>query len=282
MVASAGGLVTFYGNDDGTVGAPQIESTPSSPTFFVTGDFNQDGYTDVAYEIPAAYVNAITPLQVSLGSSAGFSQGFQLSLPSRAQAIAAYDFNGDGHLDLAFSDAGGTSILLGDGKGGFVLGNAYPFVGTILPGDLNGDGKVDLLIAGGGEPEEVDFFSLIGDGKGAFGAPTAFTNEFSSTLTADVNGDNLTDLIYQNFNPDVLVVALGKGDGAFNVLPSTLSLPGGLFLSGDFNGDQKIDIVALKPGKSDGLGNPIGPGDQLFTSLGNGDGNVSPPNDCIL
>jgi FG-GAP-like repeat len=75
---------------------------------------------------------------------------------SQPQAILAADFNNDGKLDLATANSGdGTvTLLLGEGNGTFTEASGSPYsVGgnpyAISAADFNGDGKLDLALAGG-------------------------------------------------------------------------------------------------------------------------------------
>jgi hypothetical protein len=72
---------------------------------------------------------------------------------------AAGDVNGDGFADIAVRSRDGTSIVFGQGGGRSVDVNAphfhgFTMAGTYGPatgvGDMNGDGKPDLLVAAGG------------------------------------------------------------------------------------------------------------------------------------
>ncbi len=71
--------------------------------------------------------------------------------------VVAADFNGDGHADLAFPNAAPdapsdkVSLLLGDGRGGFHPAPLSPLAAGPAPfmvavGDVNGDGRPDLLV----------------------------------------------------------------------------------------------------------------------------------------
>ena len=76
----------------------------------------------------------------------------QLPNGSGPAALAAADFNGDGHPDLVVADEGNAtiSVFLGNGDGTFgartdyAVGNSPVWVAT---GDFNGDGVLDLAVA---------------------------------------------------------------------------------------------------------------------------------------
>ena len=91
--------------------------------------------------------------------------------PSQPQSVAAADFNGDGHLDLAVADfgSGGVSVLLGNGDGTFAaaqLFSAGQGPTSVAVGDL-GNGHLDLVVA---NYRSGTVSLLLGKGDGTFAA----------------------------------------------------------------------------------------------------------------
>jgi hypothetical protein len=92
------------------------------------------------------------------------------------QWVQVADTNGDGIPDLIASETGFIEVLFGNGNGTFrsgpstrtVIISALPFVAT----DLNGDGKVDLVIPGGPEGIQAGVGVCLGNGDGTFQAGT--------------------------------------------------------------------------------------------------------------
>ena len=237
------------------------------------GDFNGDGILDVATANTAPYENSTAnanTISVSLGVGDGTFRTLDAHPKTGVQpsAIVAADFNGDGNLDLATTNAvdGTVSILLGDGKGNFTA-TATSQTGSsafgLVSGDFNGDGNVDLAVASPGQ-----LTLLLGNGDGTFTTQTtSFTyGSPAGMATADFNGDGNADLAIQFWGPSYqLVVFLGNGKGSFT---SRVALTGATpgygeekVIAADFNGDGKADLAV-----SNYLSNTVS------ILLGNGDG----------
>ena len=80
------------------------------------------------------------------------------------------DFNGDHKLDIAFigtaSVQGALAVLLGNGDGKFGATTSYPVAWNafaIVPGDVNGDAKLDLVVMHAGYLQV-----FLGNGDGTF------------------------------------------------------------------------------------------------------------------
>jgi len=125
--------------------------------------------------------------------------------------LAAGDFNGDGHFDLAVTtnrdQFGSISILFGGGDGRFEMANNYPtgrFASQLVAEDFDGDGFVDLAQALFGS----NLLTLLkGRADGTF-----------RTLARYGAGVGPIDLTAGDFNrdarPDVAVVNLGSNNAS--------------------------------------------------------------------
>ena len=124
-----------------------------------------DGVTDIAY-VTTATVQGTSSLQVLLGSSSGkLSSGINVPLDyflANAFPYIVPNTNGGNHVDLALV-GGYTSILLGDGNGGFTFGNSYVLSGYPAATQVGSGGKTNLVFSA---------FSglsiLAGNGDGTF------------------------------------------------------------------------------------------------------------------
>lgn len=225
------------------------------PRAVTMADVNGDGKPDA---LVANYLT--TTLGVLLGDGKG---GFtlQATLPrlgvSNPTSLVVADVNRDGKVDALATDSNGgaLSVLLGDGRGGFVYQTNSPTTGGDIPydvavADVNGDGKPDALV--------VNYFGntlgvLLGTGDGSFtlqdNSPAtggADSNPYSVTV-ADVNSDGKPDAVVANHGTSTLGVLLGDGKGGFTLQaasPSTGagSKPASVAVA-DFNGDGKLDAL---------------------------------------
>ena len=259
-------FITYLGNGDGTFQASQIQQTPFAGAA-VIADVNHDGISDVVYIADAPAAGASQTIQILLGNSGGkLTLGTSLSLDPATNytslALAGSTSNNGININLALGGPA-TTILLGDGKGGFTVGQTYAIAGSPLQ-EIGSNGNTNLVFF---TPSGVTL--LPGNGDGTFqGLPNLPVGP-TGFVSADVNGDGLSDVLYINAAGN-LITALGRGNGTFSITNQAPATANEFLLAGDFNADGHTDIVAILPNSS-----AIGDS-QLFFYRGNGDGSFQP------
>ena len=167
-------------------------------------------------------------------------------------SVQTDDINGDGIPDIVVMD-GSVNTWLGNGNGTFRAG---PGTGTgwfavswqFALADVNGDGKIDLIIAGGmssGEHMPGGIGICFGNGDGTFQSPVLYPTgqeEPNSVAVGDFNGDGIPDVA--TTGPSGLWLFTGAGGGLFN--PGSLTPDSNLagpIIAANLNGDGSLDLV---------------------------------------
>src|SRR5205823_3752649 len=117
----------------------------------------------------------------------------------KTDQVAWGDYNGDGLLDLAIGNDGGTGqhtrVYKNNGDGTFTSVWTSAEADTtysVAWGDFNGDGQLDLATAGYGQAKRV--YKNNGDGTFTLQWSSVETDNSRSIAWGDYNGDGLLDL----------------------------------------------------------------------------------------
>jgi len=182
----------------------------------VIADFNGDARLDLAVGSDPGF---LADILVVLGDGAG-GFGAVLRSPGGGGGLggfAAADFDQDGNVDLVARGPASQSVryFRGDGTGTFaapivIVEHASSAVGAMVVGDVNQDGKKDLVVAGNGE---CCLSVYLGRGNGTFENPKDFAfglngTDQTSVAIGDLNGDGKPDLVAANAFNELLATYL--------------------------------------------------------------------------
>jgi hypothetical protein len=272
--AAPASLSVMLGRGDGTF-YPRLDFTfgdaGSGARKIALGDLNGDGNLDAVLLVSGDSDS----LSVVLGNGDGtFTEHGRLPYDSWP-ALELRDLDGDKQLDLILADgfAGTVSTLRGRGDGTFGEKVDYPTgrqVETLAVGDMNSDGKLDVVAAFYGS--EGDMVGAVpGRGDGSFVGDMAFTtgDNPKSIALFDLDGDGNLDVVTPSYYDGAASVLLGRGNGAFAAKTNYPTGDGPSFVAvGDVTGDGRLDIVTANTTAN-----------TVSVLAGNGDGSFSAPVD---
>lgn len=138
---------------------------------------------------------------------------------------------------------------------------------SVSLGDIDRDGDLDIVLAKGRHWPLHDLV-MRNDGRGNFSTTllaTAADRTYSAAL-ADLNGDQILDLVVSNDRPDQKLIYLGDASGAFQASGTfgDAQWSTRYITVADLNGDTRPDIIVANRG-----GNPLKP-QASFVCLNDG------------
>jgi VCBS repeat-containing protein len=279
MVSINGGQIWTYTNAGDTNGDGRVDFVSTQAASAGNGsqdvgltDLNGDGKLDIVVSSFGTLTELInrgdsngngliddfTSRSVSTGGSAGYTYG-----------IATGDLDGDGLADIVIpnyeaSYYGGHPVTVmfnrgdtdGDGQIDYVAQGLYPGTTSAMGasiGDLNGDGRADLVISrwdGQGVQVMLGLGDTNGDGQIEFAVSNvAISDHVMETTLADLDGDGDLDLASSGANGHVHI-SLNQGDtdgdGGLNFTTTDYYVGYGTYglAVTDLDGDGDLDVFA--------------------------------------
>jgi hypothetical protein len=224
----------------------------AGPRALVLADFTGDGVADLA--VADQNSNEVTVLPGRANGSFGTPLHAPLGAAKQPVALVAGDFNGDGHPDLATANGGSgdVTVLLSDGRGGFLSPTTAavgPNPTAITAADMDGDGRLDLMVSAAGA---FAVSTLLGDPShpGQFLAPHTTVNAGQLAALAPIQLTGLPQpaVVAINGQFDFAYLFLttgGRGNATMSAAVNSEKPFRAAPLVGDVNGDRVPDAVSV-------------------------------------
>ena len=237
----------------------QIITTENLSPKFVHGvDIDNDGHMDILSAVGGTSgLNKVSWRKNDGNGNFGTEQIITTE-GSIARGLLVADINGDSIQDVVLASSQNVANRItwyqNDGNGTFVTGkditttNDYANeVQSIFAVDIDGDNDIDIITASYGD-NEIGVFKNNGDGLG-FWRYTVLTNTANgvgSVYAADVNGDNIPDVLSASYADDQ--IAWYQNDGSGNVgtkqVITDLAASARNVVAADLDGDGDMDVLS--------------------------------------
>jgi len=245
----------------------------TTPIGVAIGDLDGDGKPDLAVTNNGSGINTVSVFRntsaTGVISSASFAAKVDFTTGTSPMGVAMGDLDGDGKPELAVTNSGSSSASVSvfrntstegtlsfDSKVDFAVG-VNPR--SIAIGDLDGDGKPDLVTANGDNASST--ISLLRNistvGTLSFATKVNLTSAGTAYGVAigDLDGDGMPDLAVANHN--IYTVSVFRNISAVGVITSSsfaakVDLTVGKYpysvAIGDLDGDGKPDLATANSG----------------------------------
>jgi VCBS repeat protein len=189
-------LLVFRQRDHGLDADPEVLRPGQGPDSVRITDLDADGVNDLAV---ACYASDRIFIFTGQQDGSFAAQPISIATGSGPQALAVADFDQDGRNDLAVAHKQGNdaSVFMQDPAGGFkppTLLSVGQHVNSVAPGDLDGDGWIDVVVVSANF--DLETFSNLG-GRISGNLPRSRKTPAmpASALVADLTGDGANELL---------------------------------------------------------------------------------------
>ena len=269
-------LEVYLGNGNGTFKEPISRELSGIPAqLFIeemTGDQINDLVVRYEFQINISVNREILAVLVGDGTGSFATDelrfgGKSIDTGSSPEHLSVADFSGDGLIDVVtVTSNASVRSFINRGDGTFdTIENA---VSGVIPidsdvGDIDGNGTIDLINV---RPAFIDVF--LNDGTGTFTkgtTPTVSLTSQNAIALADLNEDDILDLVVGDRNTNTIAFLTGNGDATFAAESLTaLAFSADSIRAVDIDNDDHLDLFVTDIG-----------GDTGATVFGDGAGNLT-------
>ncbi|HJU82651.1 MAG TPA: VCBS repeat-containing protein [Holophagaceae bacterium] len=207
-------LVFYQGATAGAFSASTAVAVNGDPQAIAIGDLDGDGKMDLA----VATASNVVSVRFQAGALA---TGPDVAVGQAPIAVKVVDLDGDGRMDLLTSNYGavanpdtlGLSVALQTTTAGVFAASTSYDVGdrrsvALAVGDMDGDGKLDVVVANNGLPGQPGSVAVLFQDPAAPGtlkAPQVYAAQIGplSVAVGDIDGDGRLDIVVADGGPVV-------------------------------------------------------------------------------
>lgn len=241
--------------------AAKVNFPTENPIDLITGDFDGDGKPDLV--VLNASINTISIFRnTSLADSISFAACITFATGARPYCAEVSDLDGDGKPDLVVSNHDNHTVSVfrnTSSSNSITFAERVNFTTESFPwglavGDIDGDGKPDLVVCKSGSNVVSVFRNVSASGSISFSQSVDFATGMVPVGIAigDIDGDGKMDLIVTNQSNNTISVlrntsssgSITSGSFAAKVDFATGATPYAVAI-GDTDGDRKPDLVVV-------------------------------------
>lgn len=238
-------LGVFRGRGDGSFDARATYAAGPGPVGVVASDLDGDGNVDLAVANSGSDTVAVL-----LNTGGTFAAPKLRSAGGHPQWIAIADFDGDGRSDVVTTSPGGhgghvAKVMrnLGGGKLAAAVDatvGVYPGVSAV--GDVDGDGRPDLVVPSGHDGAVSVLLNRAGALTSRVDVPVG--DDPTAIATGDFDGNGTLDFVATNAGTKTASVVLRQANGTFTRKDYAAGRSPFSVAVGDLDGDGRKDFVA--------------------------------------